>query len=149
MCNYWPTSKGYSELIEMAHDKKPSVLLVDDDSMLRAMLRLILLGENYRVVGEASNGRDAIAQFANLKPELVLLDINMPEMDGLQALEAMRQANPEALVMMVSAEATMDKVNQALALGAVGFVVKPFNPASVLDRVESCLRGKGWTWQKN
>lgn len=125
--------------------RKPSVLLVDDDSMLRGMLRLILLSENYRVVGEASNGQDALAQAARLKPELILLDINMPKMDGLQALEEIHKSNPETVVMMVSADSTMDKVTVALSLGAAGFVVKPFNAGSVLDSIESCLRGRGWT----
>lgn len=133
----------------MAHNKKPSVLLADDDSMLRAMLRLILLSEEYRVVGEASNGQEAVAQFAKLRPELVLLDINMPKMDGLQALAAIHKINPEAVVMMVSADVTMDRVTMALSFGAAGFVVKPFNPASVLERIENCFMERGWTWQRN
>lgn len=129
----------------MAHNNKPSVLLVDDDGMLREMLGLILLGEHYRVIGDAANGREAVAQFIKLQPDLVLLDIHMPEMDGLHALEAIRRIKPDAMVMMMSAEATMDKVAEAIKLGAAGFVVKPFNAASVLDRVESCLKSRGWS----
>jgi two-component system chemotaxis response regulator CheY len=129
------------DTLVMGKEKKPSVLLVDDDDMLRGMLRLILTSENYQVIGEASNGLDAVEKFKKLQPELVLLDINMPGMDGLQSLEAIHHENPEAIVMMVSAEATMDKVKQALSLGAAGFVVKPFNQASVLDKVESCFSG--------
>jgi two-component system chemotaxis response regulator CheY len=126
----------------MALNKKISVLVVDDDNMLREMLRLILRNENYRVVGEASNGRDAIAQFIRWQPDLVLLDINMPEMEGLQVLEEIHRENSKALVIMVSSDSTMDKVNQALSLGAAGFVVKPFNPASILDRIENCIKNR-------
>lgn len=119
---------------------KPSVLVVDDDSMMREMLKLVLQSEDYPVVGEASNGKNAIALCARLKPELVLLDINMPVMDGLQALEEIRKASPATIVMMVSAEATMDRVSEAIKKGAAGFVVKPLNAASVLDRIENCFK---------
>lgn len=127
----------------MEKSTKPSVLVVDDDHMMREVLKTILLSEHYRVVGEAANGRNAIALCARLNPELVLLDINMPEMDGLQALEEIGKANPAIKVMMVSAEATMDKVKEAIKKGAVGFVVKPLNPANVLDRVQNCFKKRG------
>jgi len=122
---------------------KPSVLVVDDDSMMREMLKLILHSENYRVIGEAANGKNAIALCARLEPELVLLDINMPEMDGLQVLEEIRKVSPETVVLMVSAEATMEKVSEAIEKGAAGFVVKPLNAASVLDRIAGCFRKRG------
>lgn len=130
-------------------NKRPSVLLADDDSLLRAMLKLILRSENYPVLGEVANGEDAVTQFAKLKPDLLLLDINMPKMDGLQVLEAIHSSDPDAMVMMVSADATMDRVTVALSLGAVGFVVKPFNPASVLNRIEHCCKERGWIWQSS
>lgn len=119
--------------------KKTTVVVVDDDSMLREMLKLILRSESYSVVGEASNGSEAIAICEKLKPGLVLLDINMPKMDGLQALEEIRKSCPETIVIMVSADATMDKVSEAIKKGASGFVVKPLNSANVLNRVAACL----------
>lgn len=73
----------------------------------------------------------------------MLLDINMPEMDGLQALEDIRKISPLTKVIMVSAEATMDRVNEAIKKGAVGFVVKPLNAISVLGKIESCFRKRG------
>jgi two-component system chemotaxis response regulator CheY len=115
---------------------------VDDDNLMREMLKAILRSEEYLVVGEASNGEDALTQCAKLKPRLVLLDINMPKMDGLHVLEAIHQSQPETKVIMVSASATMDKINEAIKLGAVGFVVKPFNAARVLDKVSECMNGK-------
>ncbi|NNM79964.1 MAG: response regulator [Gallionella sp.] len=126
----------------MQKSMKPSVVVVDDDSMMREMLKLILLSEDYPVVGEAANGQAAIALCAREKPGLVLLDINMPKMDGMQALEEIHKASPATVVLMVSAEATLDKVREAMEKGAAGFVVKPLNPASVLDRVAKCFNGK-------
>lgn len=126
----------------MQKSMKPSVVVVDDDSMMREMLKLILLSEDYPVVGEAANGQAAIALCAREKPGLVLLDINMPKMDGMQALEEIHKASPATVVLMVSAEATLDKVREAMEKGAAGFVVKPLNPASVLDRIAKCLNGK-------
>ena len=126
----------------MEEIKKPSVLIADDDSMLREMLKLILHSEGYTVVGEASNGIDAVMQCVKLKPDLVLLDINMPKMDGLQALVEIHKATPQARVIMVSALVTMDRVSEAIQNGAIGFVVKPLNPATVLDQIKMCLRKK-------
>lgn len=122
--------------------KKTSAVVVDDDSMMREMLKLILRSDAYSVIGEASNGKDAIALCERLSPDLVLLDINMPKMDGLQALEEIRKLCPSVKVVMVSADATMDRVSEAVQKGAVGFVVKPLNSASVLDRIAICLKGQ-------
>jgi len=122
--------------------KKPSVLVVDDDSMMREMLKLIVRSDDYPVIGDASNGQDAVALCAMHKPGLVLLDINMPKMDGLQALEEIRRVSPTTTVIMISADATMDKVREAIGKGASGFVVKPLNQASVLDRITICLKAR-------
>jgi two-component system, chemotaxis family, chemotaxis protein CheY len=126
----------------MAKIIKATVVVVDDDSMMREMLKLMLRGEDYSVVGEASNGQDAITQCEKLKPDLVLLDIIMPKMDGLQALEEIHKVSPESIVLMVSADATMDKVAEAIKKGASGFVVKPLKASSVLDRIETILKAR-------
>lgn len=120
--------------------KKETFVVVDDDGMMREMLKLILRGEGYAVVGEAANGAEAISQCEMLQPDVVLLDINMPLLDGLHALDELRKASPKSIVLMVSAEATMDKVSDAIRKGAAGFIVKPLNAASVLDRIAVCLR---------
>jgi YesN/AraC family two-component response regulator len=111
--------------------------------MMREMLKLILHADEYEIAGEAANGKNAIALCASHKPGLVLLDINMPEMDGLQALQEIRKVSPASVVIMVSAEATMDRVKEAVGKGAAGFVVKPLNAANVLRKIESCFRKKG------
>jgi two-component system, chemotaxis family, chemotaxis protein CheY len=135
-------SNQTSELVRMEKKIKATIVVVDDDSMMREMLKLMLRGEDYSVVGEASNGQDAIAQCEKFKPVMVLLDINMPKMDGLQALEEIRKVSPESIVLMVSADATMDKVGEAIKKGAAGFVVKPLKAASVLDRIAMILKEK-------
>ncbi len=121
--------------------EKPTVVVVDDDSVMREMLKLILRNEAYSVIGEAVNGNDAISLCEKLTPGMVLLDINMPKMDGLQALEGILKVSPGSIVIMVSADATMDKVSEAMQKGAAGFVIKPFNAVSVLDRIAQCLKG--------
>lgn len=123
----------------MKNNRKPSVLVVDDDHMMREMLKLIPHADDCQVIGEAANCKNAIALCASHKPGLVLLDINMPEMDGLQALEEIRKISPATKVMMVSAEATMDRVKEAISKGASGFIIKPLNAASVLGKIESCF----------
>lgn len=123
--------------------KKPSVLVIDDDLMMREMLKIILRSGDYEVVGEASNGEDGISLCGRLKPGLVLLDINMPKMDGLQALEGIRKVNPAAKVLMVTADTTVDKVREAIAKGASGFIVKPLSQATVLEKVAACFKKKG------
>jgi len=120
--------------------QRPSVLVVDDDSIMRELLKGILRSEDYRIAGEATNGQDAVMQCVTLKPDVILLDINMSKMNGLLALEEIRKANPAVKVLMVSADATIDRVKEAIQKGASGFVVKPLNAASVLDKIKMCLK---------
>ena len=122
--------------------KPRTVVVIDDDSMMRQMLKLILSTDNYIVVGEAANGDDGLDVCKKLDPDLVLLDILMPKMNGLLALELIRAQNPATKVIMVSVDAKKDSVAEAIRRGASGFVVKPLNAASVLDRIESCFKGK-------
>ena len=120
--------------------KKATIVIADDDKILRDILKVVLRSELYQVIGEAENGQDAITKCETLKPDLLLLDINMPKMDGFQALEAILKLAPAPIVLMMSGDATMDNVSSAIKKGAAGFVVKPFNSANVLDRVEAALK---------
>ncbi|MFN7085797.1 MAG: response regulator transcription factor [Burkholderiales bacterium] len=119
--------------------RKPRILIVDDDSMIRSFLRLMLREDGYEVVGEAGSGENLVNLCRATRAELVLLDINLPGIDGLQALETLRNAHPEMRVIMISAEATLDRVQQAMAKGARGFIVKPFNAGKVLSDIAACL----------
>jgi len=123
----------------MAEKPKNKVLIIDDDGILRELLKGILRQGDYAVVGEASNGEQGLAQAEELQPDVVCLDIHMPRMDGIQCLETLRTAHPAARVVMISGDATLPMVQEALTKGASGFIVKPFNAARVLDTLQRCL----------
>lgn len=116
-------------------DKK-KVMIADDDSILRELLKGILRTAGHIVVGEASNGEQAIAMVEKTSPEVLCLDIHMPKMDGMQCLEALKASMPQLTIIMISGEATLPVVQEALSKGAGGFIVKPFNAAKVLDTIQ-------------
>jgi two-component system chemotaxis response regulator CheY len=115
------------------------VLVVDDAAFMRKMVSDALTKGGHEVVGEAGNGVEAIAQYQALKPDLMTLDITMPEKDGLAALADIMAANPSAKVVMCSALGQESKVLEAIKLGAKDFVVKPFQPDRVIDAVGKAL----------
>jgi two-component system chemotaxis response regulator CheY len=115
------------------------VLVVDDAAFMRKMVSDALAKGGHEVVGEAGNGVEAIAQFQQIKPDLVTLDITMPEKDGLAALAEIVAADPSARVVMCSALGQESKVLEAIKLGAKEFVVKPFQPARVIEAVDKAL----------
>lgn len=111
----------------------PKVLIVDDDNLMRTLLRGILRGESYEIVGEAKNGLLAVEATQRYSPDIVCLDVMMPEMDGLEALQAIKQSRPETVVVMVTASPSKENVQESIQGGAAGFIIKPFNAARVLD----------------
>lgn len=111
------------------------VLVVDDAAFMRMRLTKILTGEGHEVV-EAGNGLEAIAAYEEHKPDVVLMDITMPEMDGLQALREIRAKFPDAKVIMCSALGQESTVIEAIKSGAKDFVVKPFQPEVVLAAIK-------------
>lgn len=119
----------------MAH----RVLLVDDASFMRMMLKNILVGSGYEVVGEAENGAKAIEQFKSLKPDLVIMDIIMPEMGGIDAVREIVKQNPTAKILMCSSMGQQSLVVEAIQAGAKDFIVKPFQPSNVLEAVKKAL----------
>ena len=116
-----------------------TVLVVDDAAFMRMMIRDILSKEGY-VIHEAVNGRDAIEKYDELQPDLVTMDITMPEMNGLDALRTIRASDPAAKVLMVSAMGQQKMIVEALESGAMDFLVKPFQPTKVLETVKKCLQ---------
>ena len=112
------------------------ILIVDDERFMRFTLKRILEMEGHEVIGEAANGLEAIDQYASLKPDVVTMDITMPEMDGIIALEKICSKFPDAKIIMCSAMGQTQMVTQALKNGAKDFIVKPFNP----ERIESALQ---------
>ncbi len=115
------------------------VLVVDDAAFMRKMVGDALATGGHEVVGEAGNGVEAIARFQELKPDLMTLDITMPEKDGLAALAEIVAADPSARVVMCSALGQESKVLEAIKLGAKDFIVKPFQPARVIEAVGKAL----------
>jgi two-component system chemotaxis response regulator CheY len=115
------------------------VLVVDDAAFMRKMVGDALVKGGHEVVGEAGNGVEAVARFQELKPDLMTLDITMPEKDGLSALAEIVAADPSARVVMCSALGQESKVLEAIKLGAKDFVVKPFQPDRVIEAVGKAL----------
>lgn len=109
------------------------VLLVDDAAFMRMMLRDILTQGGYEIVGEAGDGNEGVESYRSLKPDLVTLDLVMPNKDGLAALREITQVDPNATVVMVSAMGQESLINEATEAGAKGFIVKPFRPQAVLE----------------
>jgi two-component system, chemotaxis family, chemotaxis protein CheY len=108
-------------------------MIVDDNDMMRALLRSILRGEEYDVIGEARNGNTAVEMAERLKPDIICLDVVMPEKDGLEALMEIKAARPETEVVMITSNADPDTVQDSIQNGASGYIVKPFNAARILD----------------
>jgi len=123
----------------MKPNTRIKILVVDDDHIMCELLKSILHREGYEVVGEAYNGEEALEQCAKFNPHAVCLDVNMPKMGGLEALHALKVEHPKVVVIMVSAEATIDVVREAMSKGACGFIVKPYNPAKILDTLNRCV----------
>jgi two-component system, chemotaxis family, chemotaxis protein CheY len=115
------------------------VLVVDDAAFMRKMVTDALTKGGHEVIGEAGNGAEAVARFQELRPEVMTLDITMPEKDGLEALREIISLDPTARVIMCSALGQESKVLESVKLGAKDFVVKPFQPERVIAAVEKAL----------
>ncbi|HEY3423232.1 MAG TPA: response regulator [Negativicutes bacterium] len=108
------------------------VLIVDDAVFIRRTLKMMLEQNGYEVVGEAANGLEGVLKYSELKPDLVTMDVTMPQMDGLTALKSIKKINPSAKVVMITALGKEDTVKEAVLSGASGFIVKPFVQEQVL-----------------
>ena len=115
------------------------VLVVDDAAFMRKMVSDALAKGGHEVIGQAGNGNEALAQFRELRPDLMTLDITMPEKDGLETLKDVMELDPGAKVIMCSALGQESKVLESIKLGAKDFVVKPFQPDRVIDAVAKAL----------
>ena len=118
------------------------ILIVDDAAFMRMMIKDILGKNGFEVVGEADNGQKAVNLYFELKPDLVTMDITMPEMDGIAAVKEIKKKDPAAKVIMCSAMGQQMMVMEAIQAGARDFVVKPFQQERVLQALEKALSGK-------
>ena len=116
-----------------------NILICDDAAFMRMMIKDILTKNGYNVVGEAENGKMAVDKYAELSPDLVLLDITMPEMDGIGALKAIKAKDANACVIMCSAMGQQAMVIEAIQSGAKDFIVKPFQAERVLEAVKKVI----------
>jgi two-component system chemotaxis response regulator CheY len=116
-----------------------NILIVDDAAFMRMMIKDILSKNGYTVVGEAENGKIAVDKYNELKPDLVLMDITMPEMDGIQALKAIKGSDAGAQIIMCSAMGQQAMVIEAIQSGAKDFIVKPFQAERVLEAVKKAI----------
>ena len=123
----------------MEEDMAKNILICDDAAFMRMMIKDILSKNGYNVVGEAENGAKAVEKYAELKPDLVLMDITMPEMDGIAALKSIKSSDPGATVIMCSAMGQQAMVIESIQAGAKDFIVKPFKPERILSTVKKIL----------
>ncbi len=116
-----------------------TVLVCDDAVFMRSMVSDILLQAGFQIVGEAENGAQAVEKYKSLRPDLVTMDIIMPEMGGIEAVREITRFDPEARILMCSAMGQQALVDEAVQAGAKDFVVKPFQPSRVLEAVQRVL----------
>lgn len=115
------------------------ILIVDDAAFMRMMVKDILVKNGFQVLGEAENGAKAIEKYKELSPDLVIMDITMPEVDGIQAVKEIKKINPSAKIVMCSAMGQQAMVIEAIQAGAKDFIVKPFQADRVVEAVRKVL----------
>ena len=116
-----------------------NILICDDAAFMRMMIKDILTKNGYNIVGEAENGAKAVEKYNELKPDLVLMDITMPEMDGIEALKKIKSGDPNASIIMCSAMGQQAMVIKSIQSGAKDFIVKPFQADRVLEAVQKVV----------
>jgi len=120
-----------------------NVLIVDDAVFMRKMLSDVLIKDGHKIVGEAENGKEAVTLYKKLKPDVVTLDIIMPDVEGVDAMKAIKEItafDKKAKIVMVSAMGQQDLVVEAIQAGAKDFIVKPFQPSRVTEAISRLLK---------
>jgi two-component system chemotaxis response regulator CheY len=116
-----------------------NILICDDAAFMRMMIKDILTKNGYNIVGEAENGQKAVEKYNETKPDLVMMDITMPEMDGIQALKKIKETDANAKIIMCSAMGQQAMVIESIQSGAKDFIVKPFQADRVLEAVKKAI----------
>lgn len=115
------------------------IMICDDAAFMRMMIKDILTKNGYEIAAEAENGAVAVEKYPDAKPDLVLMDITMPDMDGIQALKKIKEIDPNANIIMCSAMGQQTMVIEAIQSGAKDFIVKPFQAERVLEAVKKVV----------
>ncbi len=123
----------------MTQKNHPKILIVDDNDLMRTLLRGILRNEAYQIIGEARNGLIALEMTERLRPDIICMDVMMPEMDGLEALQEIKEKYPKIIIVMITGNPSVENVQESIKSGASGFIIKPFNAAKVLDTLARAL----------
>lgn len=116
-----------------------NILIVDDSRTSRKMLRRILEEAEHTIIGEAVNGEDGYLKYKELNPDVVTLDITMPKMDGLEALQLIKKYDEKATAIMITAAGQKEKMILAIKNGAADFISKPYEPSDVVSVVDKCI----------
>ena len=116
-----------------------NILICDDAAFMRMMIKDILTKNGYEVVGEAANGAEGVEKYSQLKPDLVMMDITMPEMNGIDALKKIKENDSNANVIMCSAMGQQAMVIESIQAGAKDFIVKPFQVERVIEAVQKAI----------
>ena len=123
----------------MANERNVTVLIIDDNDMMREVLRVSLRSDGYNVIGEATDGVAGLEMAFKLKPDVICLDILMPKINGLNVLKMVKEKLPRVSVLMITGQNERAIVQQALAGGASGFILKPFNTGTILGTMEKVV----------
>ncbi|GAB6089506.1 response regulator [Spirochaeta dissipatitropha] len=123
--------------------KHPTVLIVDDLPLFRSAVRKAVERFGAKVLDEAENGRQALYRYAELRPDVVFMDITMPKMDGITSLRWLKRYDPDACVIMCSSIRDSEMIFQAIRLGAVDFVPKPFTDDRIAEALTAAMDRKG------
>ena len=115
------------------------ILLVDDSPIIHNLLRKTLEGHGYEICGDAMNGKESVSMYENLKPDLVFMDVTMPIMDGLEAAKKIKEMDPEAKIIMLSAMGDDEIVAEAKDLGIDIFLKKPFNDYKIISAISNIV----------
>ncbi|MBQ5851398.1 MAG: response regulator [Lachnospiraceae bacterium] len=126
---------GKKEGVQPVADGKETVLIVDDSKMSRKVLRDILEKQGYQIVGEAVDGVEGVNEYNRLKPDIVTMDVTMPNMDGILALSKIIENDPNAKVVMISAAGQQKRIIEAIKIGAKKFITKPFDQEDIIKNL--------------
>ena len=112
------------------------ILITDDAAFMRHMIKNVLVKEGYEIAGEACNGAECVQLYQELKPDIAILDITMPQKDGIEAVKEIMEIDPNARIIMCSALGHQTKIIEALEAGARDFIVKPFEPQRIIEAIK-------------
>ena len=116
------------------------ILLVDDASYMRLLIKEMIKNENYEIVAEASSGEIAIEKYKQLHPDLVILDLLMPDMDGIEVLKLIKSIDDDAKILICTASEQYHHVQESIKFGAIGFLVKPFDKETLINKINEIIQ---------